>query len=62
MTEDKKKKLKELKARLADLKGRDPSHCSGTRTYVPHTIPPTLWQEIEDLEEEIKALEAEAGN
>ena len=60
MTDDKKKKLEELKARLADLKGRDPSHCSGTKTHVPHTIPPSLWQEIEDLEEEIKALEAEA--
>ena len=59
MNEGKQKKLADLKERLADLKGRDPSHCSGTRTYVPHTIPPTMWQEIEDLEDEIKALESE---
>ena len=59
MSENKKRKLADLKARLADLKRRDPSHCSGTHTYVPHTIPPSLWQEIEDLEDEIKTLEAE---
>ena len=61
MTEDKQKKLDELKQKLKDLKSRDPSHCSDTRTHVPHTIPPTLWQEIEDLEDEIKKLEAELG-
>lgn len=59
MANDKKKKLADLKARLADLKKRDPSHCAGTQTHVPHTIPPRLWQEIEDLEDEIRKLEAE---
>ena len=59
MTADKEARLAEMKARLKDLKQRDPSHCSGTRTYVPHTMPPSLFQQIEELEEEIKALEAE---
>ena len=59
MTVDKEAKLAELKARLKDLKERDPSHCSDTRTHIPHTMPPTLFQEIEDLEDEIKAIKDE---
>ena len=61
MNDDASRKLADLKARLADLKRRDPSHCSG-KTYVGHGMPPSLFQEIEDLEEEIKALEAKTGD
>ena len=50
------KRLEELKAQLAELKKRDPSHCSD-KTYVPHSMPPSLFQEIEDLEGEIRKLE-----
>jgi len=61
---DKRARLAELKEQLKDLKGRDPSHCadtgkSGSRAYVPHTIPPSLWQKIEDIEDEIRRLEGE---
>jgi len=64
MSSTKRARLAELKERLRDLESRDPSHCadtgrSGSRAYVPHTMPPSLWQEIEDLRDEIKALEAE---
>ncbi|MBM4348728.1 MAG: hypothetical protein FJ106_02405 [Deltaproteobacteria bacterium] len=59
---DKQEKLEELKAKLDELKGRDPSHCSGTDTFVGHTghtMSPELFQRIEELEEEIKKLEKE---
>jgi len=59
MDETKEAKLKELKAKLDDLKSRDPSHCSDTQSFVPHSMTPTLYRQIEDLEEQIKALEAE---
>jgi BMFP domain-containing protein YqiC len=58
MQRDKQSKIAELKARLAELKKRDPSHCSDTATYVDHTIPPALYAQIEELEDQIKALEA----
>lgn len=57
---DKQKKIEELKAKLEELKKRDPSHCSGTETFVGHTghsMSPELFQQIEALEEEIKALQ-----
>ncbi len=57
---NKQKKLEELKAKLEELKKRDPSHCSGTETFVGHTghtMSPELFQQIEALEEEIKNLE-----
>lgn len=53
---EKERRLEELKAQLAELKKRDPSHCS-EKTYVPHSMPPGLFQEIEDLEDEIRKLE-----
>ena len=56
---DEKEKLKELKTKLEELKGRDPSHCSDTNTFVGHTghsMSPELFKEIEDLEEEIRIL------
>lgn len=54
---DKKQKLEELKSKLADLKKLDPSHCSGHEDFMNHTMPPELFQEMEDLEQEIKNLE-----
>jgi benzoyl-CoA reductase/2-hydroxyglutaryl-CoA dehydratase subunit BcrC/BadD/HgdB len=57
---DAKEKLQVLKAKLEELKGRDPSHCSGTNTFIGHTghsMSPELFQEIEELEEEIRQLE-----
>ena len=37
---------KELEAKLADLKERWP----------PHSVPPSMWQELEDLEQELEEL------
>jgi len=59
MTQDKKARLEELKRELKDLKERNPAHCSGTGTSVGRQMSPQLFQKIEDLEEEIKALDAE---
>ena len=46
-------------AKLEDLKKRNPAHCSGTATFVStaHSMPPTLYAQIEELEDQIKALE-----
>jgi len=58
----KAERLKELKAKLEELKGRDPSHCSGREGFIGHTghsMSPELFQQIEKLEEEIKKLEKE---
>jgi hypothetical protein len=60
----KDEKLKALKAKLEELKSRNPSHCSGTETFVGHTghtMSPELFQQIEALEDEIKALEKGAS-
>ncbi len=43
--------LKELKAELAELKASIPVH----------SMKPAMMQRIEDLEEEVKALEQDAG-
>ena len=37
-------RVKELEQKLADLKGRWPAH----------TVPPAMWQELEELEEELE--------
>lgn len=59
MADDKQAKLKELREKLDDLKKRNPAHCSGTATFVStaHSMPPTLYAQIEELEEQIRALE-----
>jgi len=62
VTMGKQERLNELKKKLDELRGRDPSHCSGTDTFVGHTghtMSPELFQKIEELEEEIKKLEKE---
>jgi len=59
---DAKEKLQALRARLAELKARDPSHCAGTKTFIGHTghtMSPELFREIEELEEEVRKLEKE---
>jgi len=40
---------KELEAKLADLKGRWPAH----------SVPPSMWQELEELEEVLERLKRE---
>lgn len=45
-----KDKVKEIEEKIADLKARWPAH----------SVPPSMWQELESLEEELeKAKEAE---
>ena len=39
------KYVKEIEGRIVDLKGRWPAH----------TVPPSMWQELEDLEAELEA-------
>ena len=39
-------RVKELEARLADLKGRWPAH----------SVPISMWQELEELEEELEKI------
>jgi benzoyl-CoA reductase/2-hydroxyglutaryl-CoA dehydratase subunit BcrC/BadD/HgdB len=59
---DAKVRLAQLKAKLAELKARDPSHCSGTKSFIGHTghsMSPELFQEIEELEEQVRKLEKE---
>ncbi len=40
---------KELEAKLADLKGRWPAH----------TVRPWMWQELEELEDELERIKKE---
>jgi hypothetical protein len=42
----------ELEARLDDLKKRFP----------PHSVPPRMWQELEELEDELRKLETDTKN
>ena len=57
-TQEVERGLAELKSALADLKKRNPAHCSGTGSFVGHQMSPELYQQIEDLEEEVRELEA----
>ncbi|MBA7473244.1 hypothetical protein ES708_32300 [subsurface metagenome] len=43
-------RIKELEEKLADLKGRWPAH----------SVPPSMWQELEELEEELEKAKREA--
>ncbi len=45
------RKKEELEARLADLKARWP----------PHSVPPSMWHELEEIEEELEKLKAGGG-
>jgi hypothetical protein len=42
-------KVKEIEERIADLKARWPAH----------SVKPSMWQELEDLEEELKKAKEE---
>ena len=42
-------RIKELEEKLADLKGRWPAH----------SVPPSMWQELEELEEELEKARGE---
>ena len=43
-------RIKEIEEKIADLKGRIPAH----------SVPPSMWQELEELEEELeKAIGAD---
>ena len=45
-------KIKEIEDKIADLKARWP----------PHSVPPSMWQQLEELEDELeKAKKAEKG-
>ena len=59
MDEAKRQRLEVMKARLEELKKHDPSHGGGSVSFTPHGMPPELLREIEDLEDAIRALEAE---
>jgi len=39
-------RIKELEEKLADLKARWPAH----------SVPPSMWQELEELEEELEKI------
>ena len=43
-------KIKEIETKIADLKARWP----------PHSVPPSMWQQLEELETELEA--AKKGN
>ena len=58
--ESKQERLARLQRQLADAQAKLPEHCHGTDGYISdHRATPSQWREIEDLEEEIKALKAE---
>jgi hypothetical protein len=42
-------KIKEIEAKIADLKARWP----------PHSVPPSMWQQLEELETELEAVKKE---
>ena len=55
-------KISRLKQELKQLKAMLPEHCSGTEGYVGvHRASTAHWLKIEEIEEEIKTLEAEQG-
>lgn len=58
--ETKQQRLTRLQRQLAEMHSRLPEHCHGQDGYISdHRATPGLWQQIEDLEDQIKALKAE---
>jgi hypothetical protein len=43
-------KVKEIEAKIADLKAR----------WGAHSVPPSMWQELEDLEDQLDQAKKEA--
>ena len=58
MDEDTRATLDKLKTRLKELKRLNPAHCSDSGTFVAHSMPPELYAQVEELEEQIQELEA----
>ena len=52
-------KIADLKTRLKDLQGRNPAHCSDKNTYIGHQMTQKVFEEMEDLEDQIKDLESQ---
>lgn len=52
MSSDKESKIKNIEAQIAELKARWPAH----------SVPPRMWQELEDLEAELETAKKESGN
>ncbi len=44
-------RVKEIEAQIADLEARWP----------PHSVPPSMWQRLEELEEELEKAKKEAS-
>jgi hypothetical protein len=44
-------RIKEIEAAIAELKSRWPAH----------SVPPRMWQQLEDLEEQLEQAKGEAG-
>jgi len=57
--EDRKEELAKAQAELKELKKRLPAHCGG-RTYIGHQASIELVEQIDELEDRIKQLRAEA--
>lgn len=47
-----KKSIQEIEEAIADLKARWPAH----------SVPPKMWQQLEELEEELEQAKAELSN
>ncbi len=45
-------KVKEIEEKIADLKARWPAH----------SVPPSMWQQLEDLEAELEAAKKDSNN
>jgi hypothetical protein len=48
---EKKDRVREIEERIAELKGRWPAH----------SVPPQLWQELEELEDELEEAQSTAA-
>lgn len=59
--ETREERLRRLERELAALKQTLPEHCYGREGYISvHHARPEHWQKIEDLEDQIRRLRAEA--
>jgi len=47
-----KERVREIEEKIADLKARWP----------PHSVPPSMWQQLEDLEEELEEARKTEGS
>jgi hypothetical protein len=47
-----KEKVREIEEKIADLKARWP----------PHSVPPSMWQQLEELEDELEEAQKAEGS